>query len=136
METISVVVATATVPGTTNVEDYMYEKLKEDYSEQGTDTAMLYEKTSLEEYTIAHQLGDTIYDLCFKTDPNYNTYEEMFSTIMSCYNTGINPSGATCSAVSSVFPIITSSSTAQQFGWYSYLFVPQKPDDPIRYNEM
>ena len=135
MEPISVVVATATVPGTTNVEDYMYEKLKEDYTEQGTDTAMLYEKTSLEEYTIAHQLGDTIYDLCFKTDPNYNTYEEMFSTIMSCYNTGINPSGATCSAVSSVFPIITSSSTAQQFGWYSYLFVPQKPDDPIRYNE-
>ena len=118
-----------------NVEEYMYEKLKEDYTKQGGDTSMLYKRTSLEEYAIAHLLGDTIYDLCFKTDPNYSTYDEMFRTIMSCYNSGIDPIASTSSKSSLVFLIKTSASTAQQFGWYSYLFVSQKPNDPLRYNE-
>ena len=117
-----------------SVEDYQYEKLREDYTDQGSDTSMLYERKSLEEYTIAYQLGDTIYDLCFKTDPNYSTYEELFTNIMACYNSGISASGPSSSASSSVFPIVTSASTAQRFGWYSYLFVPQTPNDANRYN--
>ena len=126
-------VATTTTDNV-SVEDYQYEKLREDYTDQGSDTSMLYERKSLEEYTIAYQLGDTIYDLCFKTDPNYSTYEELFTNIMACYNSGISASGPSSSASSSVFPIMTSSSTAQRFGWYSYLFVPQTPNDANRYN--
>ena len=116
-----------------NVEDYMYEKLREDYTEQGSDTSMLYERKSLEEYALALQFGDTIYDLCFKTDPTFSTYNEMFTTIMACYNGGMSATGPTSSSSSSVFPVKTSG-TAQRFGWYSYLFVPQTPNDATRYN--
>ena len=122
--------------GESNVEDYMYEKLKEDYTDQGSDTSMLYERNSLEEYAIAYQYGDTIFDFCFKTDPYYDTYEELFTQVLSCYSGGIE-SSSTPTANNTVvqYPVKTSSSTSQRFGWYSYLFAPQVPNDPNRYNE-
>ncbi len=119
-----------------NVEDYMYEKLKEDYTEQGSDTAMLYERNSLEEYAIAYQYGDTIFDFCFKTDPYYDTYEDLFTQVLSCYNGGIESSGTpTANNIVVQYPVKTTSSTSQRFGWYSYLFASQVPNDKNRYNE-
>ena len=119
-----------------NVEDYMYEKLKEDYTEQGSDTSMLYERNSLEEYAVAYEYGDTIFDFCFKTDPYYETYEELFTQVLSCYNGGI-PSSSTPTANNTLveYAVNTSASNSQRFGWYSYLFAPQTPNDPNRYNE-
>ena len=119
-----------------NVEDYMYDKLLEDYTEQGSDTSMLYERNSLEEYAIAYQYGDTIFDFCFKTDPYYDTYEDLFTQVLSCYNGGIESSTTpTANNTLVLYPVRTSSSTSQRFGWYSYLFAPQVPNDKNRYNE-
>lgn len=119
-----------------NVEDYMYDKLLEDYTEQGSDTSMLYERNSLEEYAIAYQYGDTIFDFCFKTDPYYDTYEDLFTQVLSCYNGGIESSTTpTANNTLVQYPVRTSSSTSQRFGWYSYLFAPQVPNDKNRYNE-
>ena len=117
-----------------NVEDYMYEKLKEDYTEQGSDTSMLYERTALEEYAIAYEYGDTIYDLCFKTDPYYETYEELFTNVMACFNGGIPSNLTNASAAVVQYPFWTDASDRQRLGWYSYLFKPQTPNDPVRYN--
>jgi len=119
----------------TNVEDYQYEKLNEDYTEQGSDTAMLYERTSLEEYALAYEFGDTIYDLCFKTDPSYNTYEDLFTNILSCYNGGISSSDVTANSSYINYPIDKKGTLSQKFGWYSYLFAPVVPNDAKRYNK-
>lgn len=119
-----------------NVEDYMYDKLLEDYTEQGSDTSMLYERNSLEEYAIAYQYGDTIFDFCFKTDPYYDTYEDLFTQVLSCYNGGIESSSTpTANNIVVQYPVKTTSSTSQRFGWYSYLFASQVPNDKNRYNE-
>ena len=120
-----------------NVEDYMYEKLKEDYTEQGSDTSMLYERTGLEEYSIAYEYGDTIFDFCFKTDPIYETYEELFSQVLACYNSSgmVSPTAPTANNTLVEIKLRTDASNSQRFGWYSYLFAPQVPNDPTRYNE-
>lgn len=120
--------------GESNVEDYMYEKLKEDYTDQGSDTSMLYERNSLEEYAIVYEYGDTIYDICFKTDPYYDTYEELFTNVMACFSDGISSFAPSASAAVVEYPISTSASNRQRFGWYTYLFAPLKPNDPNRYN--
>ena len=127
--------ATSSTQVEANVEDYMYEKLLEDYTEQGSDTSMLYERTALEEYAIAYEYGDTIYDLCFKTDPEFSTYEELFTVAMACFNDGIPSTLASASNVQVQYPVTTNSGSRQRLGWYTYLFQSQTPNDMKRYNE-
>ena len=120
--------------GIVDVSDYQYEKLKEDYTAQGKDTSMLYERTSLEKYHIACSIGDTIYDFCFKTDAQFSTYGELFENIMGAFNSGINSNNQQITASKITFPI-ASSTLQQKFNWYSYLFTSYTPDDPKRYNK-
>ncbi|MBR4218720.1 MAG: hypothetical protein IKR71_06710 [Bacteroidales bacterium] len=117
-----------------DVSDYQFEKLKEDYTEQGKDTSMLYERTSLEKYHIACSIGDTIYDLCFKTDAQFSNYGELFENIMGAFNSGISSNNQQISTTKIIFPI-ASSTLQQKFNWYSYLFTSYTPDDPKRYNK-
>ena len=132
--TFSIGTAVSNAQVEANVEDYMYEKLREDYTEQGSDTSMLYERTALEEYAIAYEFGDTIYDLCFKTDPFYDTYEDLFTQVMSCFNSGIPSDAPSASDASVKYNISTGTSLRQRFAWYSYLFCEQTPNDIKRYN--
>lgn len=117
-----------------DVEDYQYEKLKEDYTEQGSDTTMNYKRTSLEEYFIACSLGDTLYTLCFKTDDNFDTYKDLFNGIMQGFGDVIQPSSTPEITSTRVTYPLKKTSLTQAFNWYSYLFCEYKPQDSLRYN--
>lgn len=120
--------------GVMDVSDYQFEKLKEDYTEQGKDTSMLYERTSLEKYHIACSIGDTVYDFCFKTNIEFDSYADLFGNIMSAFSSGINSNSQNITSSKITFPI-ASTTLQQKFNWYSYLFTSYTPDDPKRYNK-